>query len=617
MKINAIAVFILFLLSPLIYSDYYPQESYMPRSYENAHLARINYSIGEAYVTRSFEQGWEEAAANLPVFDRDLVGTTDGRLELYLGRLNFLRLDYDSEIILEQAPRIGSTRTTIRVERGGIYLNINQLDTQRDIQIQTPDCGIFILGNGLYRINVYNQGGTDIQVHRGFAEVSGEHRGFNLGSRYAVTMVAGDSYQPPYLVDRYSRDDFGIWNAERNRLINQSIGYRSRYLDSVYAHYEYELSSWGRWMYEPYYQMNIWIPNNPGPQWRPYYRGRWIYHPHFGYVWTSYDSWGWITHHYGRWHWSPNYGWYWLPGNKWSPAWVAWSWTDNYFGWCPLSIQNRPVIVVNNQWMTNYQFQSGLPFNSSSVIVVKRDQLWASKIQQAALSGGEVLKLRNNRISFRGRHPKLVPKFRQVTVINAKGKSVVYKKGGFLSPEKYRVERSRDQKIQKQINRYSSPEKRIPVRKEQENKYRMMQKSKRTYQSFSRMQGTPRQKRETELKQKQPVKRTEVEKRQVVPRTSSEEMKKKTIRITPEKVETPRQKRETELKQKQPVKRTEVEKRQVVPRQPTEVKRQKAVKTSPGKSQEKKKDQSKETKKKQKEKEKKKEKSKKKKDDEG
>lgn len=561
MKIKLSVVCYLMLVAFTLNGDYYPQENYLPRPYDNARLVRVNYGTGEAYVIRSFEQGWEEAVPNLPVFDRDIVGTTDGRLEIYLGRMNFLRIDYDGEIIIEEAPRLGRTRTTVRVVRGGIYLNVNQLDFRRDIQIQTPDCGIFILRQGRYRINVYNQGGTEIQVQTGLAEVAGEYRGHNLGSRYAMVMVAGDYYQMPYLVDRYSLDDFEMWNAERNRLVYRSVAHRTRYLDPVFAHYEYELSRLGRWIYQPSYQMHVWVPSTPGRQWRPYYRGRWIYHPVYGYVWNSYDSWGWITHHYGRWHWSPNHGWYWIPGKKWAPAWVVWSWTENYYGWCPLSMNNRPVIVVNNRWIRDYRFRSGLPLNSSSMIVVRKDSLWAPKIHRVALSGREVMNLSDNRINFRGRHPKMVPKPKTVRVVNAKGKPVVYKKRGFLSPDKYRVKRTPDQNTRKKISRYSQPHKRIPVKEQHQNKYREIQKSRRTFKPFEKKVEPPKKKADPRIKHRKPVKR-------------SGDKERKTITPGP-------------AKKNKPAVRETPPKKKTVP-----VQKKKAVKKGPGSSKGKKKEQS-------------------------
>jgi hypothetical protein len=207
----------------------------------------------------------------------------------------------------------------------------------------------------------------------------------------------------------------------------------------MYAYYEYELGSAGRWRFESAYNSYIWIPYNPGISWRPYFQGRWIYHPDYGMVWTSYDSWGWCTHYYGRWQWDPYIGWYWIPGKHWSPAWVSWSWTDQYYGWCPLSIWNKPVIVINNQWIRDYQYNTGFPYNANSVIFIKRENLWSSQIQRNVLSGNALTNLRSSKLQFRGVQPQLKPISRQVSVMDAKGRTVQYKESGFLSRVKYNV----------------------------------------------------------------------------------------------------------------------------------------------------------------------------------
>ncbi|MCK4835593.1 MAG: hypothetical protein KAT17_03110, partial [Candidatus Aminicenantes bacterium] len=286
-------MFVFLLFNSMLLPDYYQENEYLARSYDDARVVRVKYIEGEAYIKRSYEEGLEEAIRNLPVFDRDLAGTTDGRLELYLGQFNYLRLDYDSEIIFDQAPQLGRTRTTIRINRGGIYLLVNKLDYGRDIEIQTPDCGIFILENGRYRVNVHTEGGTEMLVYRGLTEISGETRGIDVGSMSKITMFDGDVYQMPVSIMKTHQDDFDLWNIERNSLVSRLLKYRSRYLVPGYSNYEYELSTSGRWVYDRTFQQHIWIPFNPGVYWKPYYHGRWIHHPYYGYVWTSYDSWGW------------------------------------------------------------------------------------------------------------------------------------------------------------------------------------------------------------------------------------------------------------------------------------------------------------------------------------
>lgn len=424
-----------------VYSQYGYDRGMAPPSFDDAQVIRITYVNGEAFVMRSYEEGLEEATPNLPVFDRDVVGTTYGRLELYLGRFNHLRLDYDTEMEFEQAPVLGRTDMIVRVNRGGIYLFIQNLQSNRDIEIQTPDCGVFMLSNGRYRINVHEGAGSEIMVYQGLAEVNGTNQGIEIGSRFRANFLDGFLNQRPFRIMDNMMDDFLVWNVSRNRELNRFLRYQSRYMDPLYAYYEHELNVAGRWMYHRVTNGYVWIPNRVGPSWKPYFQGRWIRHPRYGMVWISYDSWGWHTHYYGRWHWDPSLGWYWVPGKQWSPAWVAWFWTDNYYGWCPLSIWNTPVIVINNRWDRNYRYQSGFPYHSSSLIVVEREHLWSSQIHKNVLSRNMLSTMGSSRLNFRGTPPAVKPTPRLVTVMDAKGRTLQYKKNGFLSTEKYNVEK--------------------------------------------------------------------------------------------------------------------------------------------------------------------------------
>jgi len=71
-------------------------------------------------------------------------------------------------------------------------------------------------------------------------------------------------------------------------------------------------------------------------EWSPYYnRGHWVY-TDWGWCWVSDYSWGWAPFHYGRWFRDPRYGWLWWPDYEWGPAWVAWRYGGDYWGWAPL-----------------------------------------------------------------------------------------------------------------------------------------------------------------------------------------------------------------------------------------------------------------------------------------
>jgi len=95
-----------------------------------------------------------------------------------------------------------------------------------------------------------------------------------------------------------------------------------------------ELSPYGGW--SPHVEFGyVWQPYDVGPHWKPYTDGRWAWSDQ-GWIWISYEPWGWATYHYGRWVYDDYQGWIWIPGTTWAPAWVSWYQSPEYIGWSPL-----------------------------------------------------------------------------------------------------------------------------------------------------------------------------------------------------------------------------------------------------------------------------------------
>lgn len=95
-----------------------------------------------------------------------------------------------------------------------------------------------------------------------------------------------------------------------------------------------ELSPYGEW--SPHVEFGyIWQPYGVAPDWKPYTDGRWEWSDQ-GWLWISYEPWGWATYHYGRWVFDDYQGWIWIPGTTWAPAWVNWYQGPEYVGWSPL-----------------------------------------------------------------------------------------------------------------------------------------------------------------------------------------------------------------------------------------------------------------------------------------
>ena len=118
-----------------------------------------------------------------------------------------------------------------------------------------------------------------------------------------------------------------------------------------------ELAPYGRWVDCSYGQ--CWVPARVARDWQPYSNGQWIY-TEYGWTWVSNDPWGGNPYHYGTWASLPGYGWSWVPGTVWAPAWVTWSYSNNYVGWAPLpptvafgsaGYSGSPIVVSRAQYV--------------------------------------------------------------------------------------------------------------------------------------------------------------------------------------------------------------------------------------------------------------------------
>lgn len=405
------------------------EEDASVRTFGDAKVIRVHYAEGEAFVERQSEEGWEDLVENLPIFEGDYINTEEGRVELYLGRLNYLRIDRNSRLEISQAPILRGTSWSVDLVSGSIILDLRQLDTDSQALARTPDCEILFVTPGVFRIDSSDQGESSVRVIEGMVEVYSDDGETRLDRGQRLNVTEGQITQNSGIFTYNYDDDFMRFHEDRTRgaEITRTIG--SRHLEGDLEEFETEMNRHGRWEYSPIYGCHIWYPYGLGFDWQPYANGRWVYHPVYGYVWTSYDACGWITHHYGRWHWQPGVGWYWIPGYRWSPAWVFWGWDRDYYCWVPLGHDNRPVIVINKRWLRDYNHRQGLPVHASSVVVVRRDKLRSHRIADFTTRkiGSDLVE---DRLHFHGQGPAVIVGDSLLYGKTRNGVTVLIKQGG-------------------------------------------------------------------------------------------------------------------------------------------------------------------------------------------
>jgi len=350
--------------------------------YTNDSFARLSFISGNTYIQRASDLSYEEGVVNMPITEGDRLGTTEGRAEIYLGRGNYLRLDHNTKVDFFKLPDRRNDTIQIQVWSGNVYFSLRSLEREKGVEIHTPDVSLYILDEGLYRIDVRDGGETELFVFEGLVEASGESGSVLVKREQKLEAIDGHFPSHPVSFYAVAEDSFDRWSEYRDSQIRQQMA--RRYLPGELEDFEYELAAYGNWVYMPPYG-HVWVPGGIDPYWRPYYHGRWIWISRCGWTWLPYEPWGWATFHFGRWHWSVGLGWYWIPRTVWAPAWVSWYWGHDYFGWVPLSYYDRPVVIINNMFYDRYD-SPDYPHRSSALTVIHKNQLKARNVAKVALS---------------------------------------------------------------------------------------------------------------------------------------------------------------------------------------------------------------------------------------
>lgn len=379
MRKTAIFILTIFLALPLAAGQ---DEALEPeQNYTNRSFARLNFITGDTFIQKASDLAYEEGEVNMPIVEGDRVGTTDGRAEIYLGLGAYLRLDHQTKLDVLTLPNQENDLTRIQLWSGSAILSLNRLDREKSIEIHTSDMSIYLLAQGLYRIDVRENAQTELFVFDGMAETAGQDESHMVKDAQRVEAVRGRFIDPPLGFTASEEDSFDRWSDYRESGVRGMLA--ERHLPEELEDYEGELEEAGDWSYDPAYG-DVWVPRGLSPDWRPYWNGRWIWNSIAGWTWLPYESWGWATFHFGRWHWGASLGWHWIPTRRWGPAWVSWySWGD-YLGWAPMSYYGYPGVIINNIYHPRYT-GTYHPYDSRTLTVIHKRQIHARNTSKAAL----------------------------------------------------------------------------------------------------------------------------------------------------------------------------------------------------------------------------------------
>lgn len=373
---------------------------------ESFRHGRIRHVEPAVMLQRASETSAEDAIPNLPFLPGDRLWTDgSGRAEFQFADGSILRLDSRSKldyVAHEEGRR--DERIVLELWSGGIYVRTRGNRDFPDFEIDTPGGVVETGDRGVYRIDV-DSGETRLTVYDGEATLDSGGGRVSVEAGMRTYARRGEEPETPDRFDRGEMDDFARWDEDRQD--HQAwAGSSQRYLPDDVDPYAGELDAYGSWYYEA--EMgHVWRPY-VGASWRPYCDGRWIW-TSYGWTWVPYEPWGWVTFHYGRWGYSPVIGWYWIPGSLWGPAWVQWSVSSDYVGWCPLGYRDRPVIIhempatkghavprPTTAASTSTPATAPVEGGTAAWVFVPKGDLWARDIakRRVAVKPGEVASLR-------------------------------------------------------------------------------------------------------------------------------------------------------------------------------------------------------------------------------
>nr|MBC8359183.1 FecR domain-containing protein [Candidatus Aminicenantes bacterium] len=210
--------------------------------YTNYTFARLSYMTGKAYIQRAADLGYEEAVLNTAISEGDRIGTTDGRAEIYLGKANYVRLDKDTKIDFLNLPKKGYDLVRIRIWSGNVYINVGSLEEEKDIEIHTSDVSVYVLEEGLYRIDVRQNRETEIFVFEGIVEAAGETGSVLIKDEQRLEASNARFTSRPTPFRAIAEDSFDRWSEHRDSKIRKHLA--KAYLPEELEDFEHELAEY-------------------------------------------------------------------------------------------------------------------------------------------------------------------------------------------------------------------------------------------------------------------------------------------------------------------------------------------------------------------------------------
>ncbi len=271
-RINLAALAILFVFSTAFGQSRKPISPEEQSQYlVSIKAGAINFAEGDVSFKRD-ETGWGTLIMGDDLRDGDVVKTgADGHVEILLNPGSYLRLSENTELVFTDT---ALDALNLKLVRGAAIVEASVVE--EPIAVVTSGAEYSIQEKGLYRINVNQDGSSEIFVRNGKVMVAGTK--VKKGKK---ALIAGST---PVVTkfDKKEETTFDLWSKDRARtLIAANKQLSNRRLKSTLAN----SNVLGMWLYDPVMGFCTFLPGYGGFS-SPYGWGYSRYNPYwYNYGW--------------------------------------------------------------------------------------------------------------------------------------------------------------------------------------------------------------------------------------------------------------------------------------------------------------------------------------------
>jgi hypothetical protein len=361
-------------------------------------VARVSYVEGSVSYARGDDPDqWQGLDPNVPMTIGDRVYTDQaGTIELELTHGGRVEIGPQTDLT---AVNMTDQVEQFAVNSGVTSFAVRHLPAGSVFEVDTPNSAVTFDQNGLYRVDVDQNGETRLTVQRGNATIAAGGGQLGVSSGEAIVIQGTDN--PRYeVVAPAAPDRWDSFVDSRVRGIRGPNSPSTHYVSTAVVGAG-DLDRYGTWQSVPGYGY-AWAPSGVAAGWAPYRAGRWYWQDPWGWTWISTEPWGWAPYHYGRWVIASDQ-WFWVPVAPavrtvaYAPALVAFvggppgagvvvtGGGAGFVGWFPLAPRDplipwwgvRPAVNVN---VTNITY-----VNRTQVTVVQQNTFVSGAVVSGAV----------------------------------------------------------------------------------------------------------------------------------------------------------------------------------------------------------------------------------------